>query len=89
MQEALTNAVKHAEASRARVTVDSADGLLQVSISDNGLGFDVDEVLSASDRGFGARGMRDRAELFGGHLHVESGPGAGTTILLELPESTL
>lgn len=88
VQEALTNAVKHADASRARVTVDSEDGLLQVSISDNGVGFDADEVLSASDRGFGARGMRDRAELFGGRLHVESEPGAGTTLLLELPEAT-
>lgn len=86
VQEALTNTVKHAEASRARVVVESGDRLLQVSISDNGVGFDADEVLSASDRGFGARGMRDRAELFGGKLHVESEPGAGTSLLLELPE---
>ncbi len=89
VQEALTNTVKHADASRARVTVDAGDGLLQVSIADNGVGFDADEVMSASDRGFGARGMRDRAELFGGRLHVESAPGAGTTLLLELPEATL
>jgi len=88
VQEALTNTVKHAEASRARVFVESGNSLLQVSISDNGVGFDADEVLSASDRGFGARGMRDRAELFGGKLHVESEPGAGTSLLLELPEST-
>lgn len=86
VQEALTNTVKHAGASRARVVVESGDRLLQVSISDNGVGFDADEVLSASDRGFGARGMRDRAELFGGKLHVESEPGAGTSLLLELPE---
>ena len=88
VQEALTNTVKHAEASRARVVVEAGDSMLYVSISDNGIGFDADEVLSASDRGFGARGMRDRAELFGGRLQVESEPGGGTTLLLELPASS-
>lgn len=88
VQEALTNTVKHAAASRARVVVEAGRGLLKVSITDNGVGFDAGEVLAATDRGFGARGMRDRAELFGGHLHVESEPGAGTSLLLELPAST-
>lgn len=88
VQEALTNTARHANASRARVAIDSGNGSLQVAISDNGVGFDADAVLSATDSGFGARGMRDRAELFGGRLYVDSEPGAGTSLLLELPEST-
>lgn len=85
VQEALTNAVKHAEASRVRVIVDRGPAMLKVSITDNGLGFDAKSVLGESDKGFGARGMRDRAELFGGRLSIESEPGEGTSVLLQLP----
>ena len=83
-QEALTNIVKHADATRARIVVGQTDGAFEISITDNGCGFDADAVLAASDKGFGARGMRDRAELFGGHLHIESAPGDGTSLLLRL-----
>ncbi len=88
VQEALTNIVKHAEASRVRIAVQDAAQVLQVSITDNGRGFDAATVLAASDQGFGARGMRDRAELFGGRLLIDSAPGEGTSILLELPQAT-
>ena len=83
-QEALTNIVKHSDASRARMVVGQVDGMFQISITDNGCGFDADAVLAASDKGFGARGMRDRAELFGGHFQIESAPGEGTSLLLQL-----
>ncbi len=88
VQEALTNIVKHAEASRVRVAVQSTAQVLQVSITDNGCGFDAQTVLATSDQGFGARGMRDRAELFGGHLTIDSAPGEGTSVALELPQVT-
>ncbi|MBT8103409.1 MAG: sensor histidine kinase [Gammaproteobacteria bacterium] len=84
VQEALTNVVKHADASRARIVVSFKDDAFQVSITDNGCGFDADAVLNASDRGFGTRGMRDRAELFGGQLAIESAPDEGTSVLLQL-----
>lgn len=87
-QEALTNIVKHAGATRARINVGHDNRRLRVSITDNGRGFDATEILASSDRGFGARGMRDRAELFGGHLHIESASGEGTSVILELPEES-
>ena len=87
VQEALTNAVKHAGATRARVIGNREAGRLQVSISDNGDGFDASAVLAATDKGFGVRGMRDRAELFGGRLTIESAPGDGTSVTLDMPQS--
>lgn len=83
-QEALTNVVKHAGASRARVIVNRAPARIVVSITDNGCGFD---PQATGDGGFGARGMRDRAELFGGRLHIESAENEGTAVTLELPEN--
>lgn len=88
VQEALTNVVRHAGASRARVIVNRAPGRrLVVSITDNGRGFDARGMYAADDRGFGVRGMRDRAELFGGRLHIESAKDDGTAVTLELPET--
>jgi len=86
VQEALTNIVKHADASRARIIANQAGGTFEISITDNGCGFDAEAVLAASERGFGTRGMRDRAELFGGSLHIDSAPGEGTSVLLQLGE---
>ncbi len=86
VQEALTNIVKHADASRARIVANQAGGTFEISVTDNGCGFDAEGVLSASERGFGTRGMRDRAELFGGRLHIDSAPGEGTSVVLELKE---
>ncbi len=88
VQEALTNAVRHAEASRARIVLDRQDGFVEVSVSDNGSGFDAGTVLGAADRGFGVRGMRDRAELFGGRLELRSARGEGTLVTLRVPEAT-
>lgn len=87
VQEALTNVVKHAGATRARILIGREDGRLRVSIMDNGRGFDADAVMSATDRGFGARGMRDRAELFGGKLGIRSAPNEGTSVTLDLPDT--
>lgn len=87
VQESLTNIIKHAGATRTRVVLDKHNGKLQVSISDNGKGFDAASVLGVTENGFGVRGMRDRAELFGGKLDVKSAPNEGTLVTLTLPES--
>ena len=73
-QEALTNAVKHSGAESVIVDVAEADGFVTVRIRDDGQGFD----RSADSAGFGLTGMRERVELLGGSLTVESAPGAGT-----------
>jgi len=87
VQEALTNIIKHAGATRSRVVMQKMDGRVEVSISDNGSGFNADQVFGAAEEGFGVRGMRDRAELFGGELDVKSAPDEGTLVTLILPES--
>lgn len=86
VQEALTNVVKHARATRARIVIGMNDGVLEASVSDNGCGFDAEPHVRGSENGFGVRGMRDRAELFGGQLDVSSAAGEGTLVLLRLAE---
>jgi len=87
IQEALTNAAKHSDASEVDVAITGSRGKgVNCEISDNGCGFDVDEVLgdSSSRQGFGLRTMIDRAESAGGQLKIESEPGEGTRILLTI-----
>lgn len=81
VQEALQNVRKHAAATAVRIGLE--DGLLV--IVDNGRGFDVMRLASAS-RNFGLQFMRERAELMGSSLQIESRQGEGTRILLSLPD---
>jgi signal transduction histidine kinase len=77
--EALTNVAKHAGASMVQVEVDSDDGLVRLSIRDDGLGG------ADPARGTGLVGLKDRVEATGGTLRVQSRPGQGTALLVELP----
>jgi PAS domain S-box-containing protein len=78
--EALTNIAKHAQASHAIVEVDEADGVIRVSVSDDGVG-GADLSL-----GSGLLGLRDRADALGGTMSLNSRP-SGTTLVVELPTS--
>jgi signal transduction histidine kinase len=80
VQESLTNAVRHAGASRVRIDVTERDGFLDVAVSDDGHGFD----LEAHTAGFGLMGMRERVKLAAGELAIDTGP-AGTTVHARLP----
>jgi len=82
LQEALQNVRKHAAASRISIGLEG-DALV---IADNGRGFDLMRLASAAGRNFGLQFMRERAELMGAQLHIESRQGEGTRILLRLPE---
>jgi signal transduction histidine kinase len=86
VQEALTNVLRHAEASKVSVSVAAAGRELRVRIEDNGRGFDPRRPRSA-DRtgGFGLLGMQERVELVGGRWEVESTPGVGTVVSAVLP----
>ncbi|MCU1654373.1 MAG: two-component system sensor kinase, partial [Pseudonocardia sp.] len=77
--EALTNTTKHANAATAHITVEQRDTLLRLSIRDDGVGG------ADPTRGSGLVGLRDRVQALGGTIEVSSPPGAGTTILVELP----
>ena len=82
VQEALQNVRKHAAASRVSIGLEG-DTLV---IADNGRGFDVIRLAAGAGRNFGLQFMRERAELMGGQLQIESRQGEGTRILLRLPE---
>jgi two-component system sensor histidine kinase DegS len=86
-QEALRNTWKHAQATLAEITVEFAEGKTRVTVSDNGQGFDVHQVIDDRGRGkLGLAGMMERAKLLGGTLTVSSELGKGTTLTAELPE---
>ena len=79
--EALTNVAKHASASLVQIEIDADDGLLRLAIRDDGIGG------ADPTRGTGLVGLKDRVEATGGTLRVESRPGDGTRLLVELPTS--
>jgi signal transduction histidine kinase len=90
VQEALTNIAKHApDASTVSVVIDRSDTMLQLTVEDNGRGF---EAAPANDTGrpkkgpgLGHAGMRERLALIGGELEIESTVGLGTTIYARVP----
>jgi signal transduction histidine kinase len=84
-QEALTNVSRHAQASRVEMGIQKlADGVC-MKINDNGKSFEVERVLKAKGRKrLGLLGMRERLEMVGGRLGIESVPGKGTTITAQL-----
>ena len=86
-QEALHNAVRHAGAGRVDVTVTGGEQALVLTVADDGRGFDPADVV-ARGTSLGLTSMRDRARMIGAHLAVESRPGAGTTVRLEIPVGT-
>jgi signal transduction histidine kinase len=77
--EAITNAVKHAHATRIRVSAQQRNGRLVIEVDDNGVGG------ARENGGSGLRGLVDRVEAHGGTLRVESAPGEGTRVIGELP----
>jgi two-component system sensor histidine kinase DegS len=81
-QEALQNVRKHAAATEVRLSLDGN----RLVIADNGRGFDVMRLATGVSRNFGLQFMRERAELMGSELQIESRQGEGTRILLRLPE---
>lgn len=82
-QETLTNVMRHAEASRVRVTLQECDGRLVMQVSDNGRGIS-DEALLGS-QSLGLLGMRERARLLAGELTIAGVPGQGTTVTVKVP----
>jgi len=82
VQEALTNIVKHSRARNVSVVLIRKPGAVAAVIEDDGQGFD---PASVRDGGFGLEGMRERVGLLDGRLQVESGIGAGATLVAEVP----
>jgi signal transduction histidine kinase len=85
VQEAITNAVKHAAAGRIDVSVVEHDENVEIRVSDDGAGFDPDDT----DVGFGLIGMRERVALLNGSLAIDSEHGAGTTVRAVVPAAAI
>jgi signal transduction histidine kinase len=84
-QEAVTNVLKHAGASRIAVELRTEPQRLDLRIVDNGRGFDQEGAFSSRGGHFGLIGMRERAERLGGKLRLSSHPGAGTELEVSVP----
>jgi signal transduction histidine kinase len=82
VQEALTNIVKHAQASRVSIVITQKPGAVGAVIEDDGRGFDPEQSV---DGGIGLIGMRERVALLDGSMTIEAAPGKGTTLVIEVP----
>jgi two-component system sensor histidine kinase UhpB len=88
IQEALTNIAKHArESKHVSVVISRADGAFQLTVDDDGDGFDLNEKLGTPSNygSLGIPSMRERLSLIGGTLEIESGEGIGTTVFVRIP----
>ena len=99
VQEALKNIARHAAARNVEISLNLNDGQANVSIIDDGIGFDMTELsietikeiegedllLPNNTRGLGLLGMQERIELLGGDLEIDSAPGNGTQIHIRVP----
>jgi signal transduction histidine kinase len=89
VQEALTNAAKHAKASQVGIRIGRKNRAVCCSIEDDGVGFDARAVLSnGKRRGLGLIGMQERLNAIGGTLSINSAPGRGTKLLIQLATET-
>lgn len=99
VQEAITNIARHARAENVLIQATAHEGTLTIEIEDDGIGFDVGRTGTAGSeggaapgetgRGLGLLGMRERVELLGGVLRVDSAPGEGTAVTVRLPLNSL
>jgi len=86
LQEALTNVARHAKARRALVLIERRESLVRATVRDDGRGFDPAAVRRAAPRHrLGLIGIEERATLLGGSVRIASHPGAGVTLIVDLP----
>jgi signal transduction histidine kinase len=88
IQEAMTNVLKHAQASRISIVLEEKPEMLALVIEDDGVGFDIEALdgpKAGEVAGLGLSGMRERVALLDGSINLESSPGKGTTIFVRVP----
>jgi signal transduction histidine kinase len=88
VQEALNNIYKHAKAKSVEVILEKRDDLIVLIVADDGKGFNIKDIKNRS-KGIGLIGMKERAELMGGTLEIESAAGKGTTIYVRIQASAI
>ncbi len=87
VQEALSNVARHANAHNVFITLDFSSSRVVIEVEDDGEGFDLAAVSKTTDkgRGLGLMGMQERVALFSGTMAIETAPGAGTQLRIEVP----
>jgi signal transduction histidine kinase len=87
VQEAINNVIKHSAATEAAVVIKNRTTIVSLSIRDNGRGFAVNSVSASKphDLGYGLSGIAERVRILGGTLAVDSRPGEGTSLTIEIP----
>jgi two-component system sensor histidine kinase DegS len=86
IQELLNNAARHSQASQVKVQVDMGDTNIKITVDDNGKGFDAESI---NERGsMGLKVIRERVEMLGGYLDVDSVNGQGTRVVFQIPAAT-
>lgn len=88
VQELLTNALSHAQATQIQVTLDLAQEHVQAIVEDNGSGFNVDDALNNDSGTIGLASLRERIEMLGGEMNIQSSMGRGTRIQFTIPIAT-
>lgn len=83
-QEAITNAIRHAQATQLNLCLDFGEDRFRLKVQDNGCGFDPQQSPPGAGR-FGLAGMRERVEEMLGHLEIRSAPGKGTLVVVDIP----
>ena len=87
VQEALTNVARHAQANRVNLRLERKVHTVVAFIEDDGQGFDVEKLADREvpERGVGLLGIRERVSSLGGSFSIQSGPGQGTRLTIEIP----
>lgn len=83
LREGIINAIRHSRATELNLSLTQNESTCSVALRDNGVGFDKSSV--AGGGGFGLKGMRERIEKVDGHLAIETAPGKGTCLSIEVP----
>jgi signal transduction histidine kinase len=87
LQEALTNAAKHAQAKQILVRLSQQPGRICLSVEDDGIGFNLQDGQLSN--GIGLLGMRERVEMLGGLIEIDSQPGRGTRLVAMVPSESI
>lgn len=85
VQEALSNAARHAAADHVRIRIRRRPGEVRATVEDDGKGFDVADTIASHESGLGLFGMQERAAYVGGNVEITSNPGQGTCVVARVP----
>jgi two-component system sensor histidine kinase DegS len=85
LQELLANVRDHSNASQVRVMLDTDDKRVRTIVEDNGKGFDMEQILSGAQKTIGLSALKERIELLGGELQIDSQVGQGTRVVMDVP----